>query len=208
MRFLDFKSHFRRFRVFSTADIRKWDRNFDTRRLVEWQQKNYIRRIINRWYIFTDEQIDENLLYLIANRIYSPSYVSFESALSFYHLIPEGVFSVASVTTLKTQRFDTSLGTFLYRHLKPNLFFGYRLIELNGHFYRMAEPEKVILDYLYLNTTLTTPDDIESLRVNQMELQSLLDLERLNEYLSLFENKALEKRVGIFLNVMGYAQVG
>lgn len=205
MRFLDFKAHFEPFRVFSVTDILKWDRDFDTRRLVEWQQKNYIRRIINRWYQFTDETVDENFLYLAANRIYAPSYVSFESALSFYHLIPEGVFSITSATTLKTHQFNTSLGTFTYRHLKPELFFGYRLIEIDGQRYRMAEPEKLILDYLYLNNNLTTPDDIESLRINQTEIHGLANTERLKEYLSLFENKALEKRVSVFLNVMEHA---
>lgn len=205
MRFLDFRTHFKPFRVFSVADILKWDRNFDTRRLVEWQQKNYVRRIINRWYMLTDEPQNENLLYLAANRIYAPSYVSFESALAFYHLIPEGVFSITSATTLKTHQFTTSLGTFIYRHLKPELFFGYRLIEIGGQRYRMAEPEKLILDYLYLNSSLTTPDDIESLRINQTEIHRLVNTERLKEYLNLFKNKALEKRVSVFLNVMEHA---
>lgn len=205
MRFLDFRTHFGLFRIFSVADILKWDRDFDSRRLVEWQQKNYVRRIVNRWYVFTDEPVDENLLYLTANRIYAPSYVSFESALSFYHLIPEGVFSITSATTLKTNQFTTPLGTFIYRHLKPKIFFGYRLIEIEGQRYRMAEPEKAILDYFYLNTNLTTPDDIGSLRINQMEIHRLVNTERLNAYLSLFQNKALEKRVGVFLNVMTHA---
>ena len=208
MRFLDFRTHFEPFRVFSVTDIRKWERDFDTRRLVEWQHKNYVRRIINRWYMFTGEPVNENLLYLAANRIYAPSYVSFESALSFYHLIPEGVFSITSATTLKTWQFTTPLGTFIYRHLKPKLFFGYRLVEIDGQRYRMAEPEKLILDYLYLNTSLTTPDDIESLRINRTEIHSVVNTERLNEYLSLFQNKALEKRVGVFLNVMEHAKVG
>lgn len=205
MRFLDFKVHFAPFRVFSVKDILKWDAGFDTRRLVEWQKKNYIRKIINRWYAFTDEPVNENLLYLVANRIYAPSYVSFEAALSFYHLIPEGVFSITSATTLKTNQFSTSLGSFTYRHLKPQLFFGYRLTDSEGQRYRMAQPEKLILDYLYLNTSLTTPDDFESLRINQTEIHNLVNTGKLNEYLSLFENKALEKRVSVFLNFIGHA---
>lgn len=206
MRFLEFRAHFAPFRVFSVTDILKWDRNFDTRRLVEWQQKDYIRRVVNRWYLFTDEPVNENLLYLAANRIYAPSYVSFESALSFYHLIPEGVFSISSATTLKPHQFPTFLGTFTYRHLKPELFFGYRMIEADGQRYRMAEPEKLILDYLYLNIRLTTPDDFESLRINPTEIHSLLRTEKLNEYMSLFGNKALEKRVSVFLNSIEHAE--
>lgn len=205
MRFLDFKAHFEPFRVFSVTDILKWDMDFDTRRLVEWQQKAYIRRIVNRWYMFTDDTVNESFLYLAANRIYAPSYVSFESALAYYHLIPEGVFSIISATTLKTHQFTTSLGTFTYRHLKPALFFGYRLVEIEGQRYRMAEPEKLILDFLYLNTNLTTTDDIESLRINRMEIHNLVSTQRLNEYLTLFENKALDKRVAVFLKMMEHA---
>lgn len=198
MRFLDFKCHFVAFRIFSVQDILKWDSAFDTRRLVEWQKKNYVKRIINRWYMFVDTPLDENFLYLAANRIYSPSYVSFESALAYYRLIPEGVYTITSATTLKTNQFTTSLGAFSYRHLKPELMFGYRLVEGAGQHFKMAEPEKLLLDYLYLNTDLQSADDFESLRINQAELRALLHLPRLIEYLALFENKALEKRVTTF----------
>ena len=208
MRFLDFKRHFEAFRVFSVQDIQKWDPDFDTRRLVEWQKKNYIKRIVNRWYAFSDAARDERFLYLAANRIYTPSYVSFESALAYYKLIPEGVYTITSATSLKPHQFTTSLTTFSYRHLKPALMFGYRLTEIDGQRFKMAEPEKLLLDYLYLNTTLQSSDDFASMRLNFVELQQgrgLLHEERLKEYLSLFENKALEKRVRGFLNVLHHA---
>ena len=161
MRFIDFKLHFEPFKVFSTQDILKWDTDFDTRRLVEWQQKNYVRKIINRWYLFADASLDENFLYLIANRIYSPSYISFESALAYYRLIPEGVYTITAATSLKTHQFTTSFGSFSYRHLRPELMFGYKLINVNGLCYKIAEPEKLILDYLYLNTNLQSVPDFK-----------------------------------------------
>lgn len=206
MRFLNFKDHFEAFRIFSVEDILKWDPAFDTRRLVEWQKKNYVKRIVNRWYLFGDADLDENFLYLAANRIYSPSYVSFESALAYYRLIPEGVYTITSATTLKTNQFTTSLGTFSYRHLKPELMFGYRLVEVAGQRFKMAEPEKLLLDYMYLNTELKSANDFESLRINQAELRTLLNEPRLSEYLTLFENKALEKRVNTFRNTFQYAE--
>ncbi len=206
MRFLDFRDHFEAFRVFSVQDILKWDPAFDTRRLVEWQKKNYVKRIVNRWYMFVDTDLDENFLYLAANRIYSPSYVSFESALAYYRLIPEGVYTITSATTLKTHQFTTSLGAFTYRHLKPELMFGYRLVEAAGQRFKMAEPEKLLLDYMYLNTELQSANDFESLRINQAELRTLLNESRLIEYLALFENKALEKRVNTFRNTFQYAE--
>lgn len=201
MIFLDFNAHFAAFRVFSVQDMLRWNPAFDTRRLVEWQKKNYIKRIVNRWYMFTDAQLDENFLYLAANRIYSPSYVSFESALAYYRLIPEGVYTITSATTLKTHQFATPLGVFTYRHLKPELMFGYRLIDVAGQRFKMAEPEKLLLDYLYLNPEFQSVADFESLRINQTELRALLNESRLLEYLALFENKPLEKRVNTFKNI-------
>lgn len=205
MIFLDFKTHFEPFKVFSTQDILKWDGDFDTRRLVEWQDKSYIIKIINRWYIFSDMALDQNLLYLIANRIYAPSYISFESALSFYNLIPEGVYTITSATTLKTKSFSTPAGKFVFRHIRPELMFGYKLMEVQGQHYKIAEPEKVILDYLYLNTALKSVHDFESVRLNQAECTRQIQVNKLMNYLSLYKSKALEKRVTGFLTMAHYA---
>ncbi len=202
MKFIDFKQHFESFKVFSTQDILKWDSDFDTRRLVEWQHKNYVRKIINRWYLFADASLDENFLYLIANRIYSPSYISFESALAYYRLIPEGVYTITAATSLKTHQFTTSFGSFQYRHLRSELMFGYRLININGQRYKLAEPEKLILDYLYLNTNLQSAHDFKSLRINQADFKALINIDRLLAYLQLFENKLMEKRIKLFLNTL------
>jgi predicted transcriptional regulator of viral defense system len=205
VRFLDFKRHFEPFKVFSIQDIHKWDPGFDSRRLVEWQDKKYVTRVVNRWYIFNDAARNEQFLYLIANRIYSPSYISFESALSYYRLIPEGVYTVTSATSLKTHQFRTSTGTFGYRHLKPELIFGYKLIEYGGCQLKMAHPEKLLLDFFYLNARLRTDDDIASLRLNLAELQRLIRGERLAEYLSLFKSRALEKRIRVLLDIVQHA---
>jgi predicted transcriptional regulator of viral defense system len=196
MLFLNFKAHFEPFRVFSIQDISKWDSNFDTRRLVEWQQKGYLHKIINRWYAFAPTLRQEEL-YIASNRIYSPSYISLQSALSFYRLIPEGVYTITAVTSLKTQNFHAGIGTFSYKHLKPALMFGYRLMKFENMSYRLAEPEKLMLDYLYLNPSLNTIEDLKGLRLNLNELESLLDKEKLRNYLELFGNKSLEKRVNI-----------
>lgn len=196
MLFLDFKKHFEPFLVFSTQDIRKWDSGFDARRLVEWQQKGYICRVINRWYVFAKILRQEELL-IISNRIYSPSYISLQWAMSHYRLIPEGVYTITAITSLKTQDFNTDIATFSYKHVKPSLMFGYRLVSFENTMYKLAEPEKLILDYLYLNPDVNSLEDIESLRLNVAELKSLLEKQKLQDYLAMFKNKSLEKRVKI-----------
>ena len=107
MSYYYFRETFYPFKLFSLIDIKKVFPKFDSRRLVEWQQKGYIKKVINRWYIFADVPVDDHLRYWVANRIYQPSYISMETALSYYGLIPEAVYTTTAVSTLKTSTFNT-----------------------------------------------------------------------------------------------------
>ena len=68
--------------------------------------------------------------FLIANRMQRASYVSGQSALAFYGLIPEVVPVTLSVTAGRPERLDTPLGIFEFRHVKPELLRGYRMTDL------------------------------------------------------------------------------
>jgi len=103
MQFLELKKNLKDFMIFSKRDIEKMDQSFHNQRLSEWQKKGYIKMIRRGYYIFSDLEINESILFLIANKIYSPSYVSLEMAFSYYNLIPESVYSVTSVTTEKNK---------------------------------------------------------------------------------------------------------
>ena len=82
MKFLELKNELNDFPIFSLNEIRIIDPNFHRRRLNEWQDKGYIKKVIRGYYIFSGLQLSEEILFKIANRIYLPSYVSLESALS------------------------------------------------------------------------------------------------------------------------------
>jgi predicted transcriptional regulator of viral defense system len=205
MQFIDFKQNLNKFIVFSLADIRKVQADFDLRRLSEWQDKNYIKMIRRGYYIFSDFKIDEQILFIIANKIYSPSYISSEMALRYYNLIPESVYELTSVSSEKTNSFKNDLGQFSYRHLKPELMFGYQIIRHSGHGFKIAEIEKAILDFFYLNPYLKKDDDFEGLRINSEELKSQLDKDKFFAYLEAFNNKSLEKRIKKFFKHIKYA---
>jgi predicted transcriptional regulator of viral defense system len=202
MNFIFFKNSLRDFPVFSLADIRAAHGEFDRRRLSEWQKKGYIQKILKGHYIFTDKTVDENMLYRIANKIYKPSYVSFESAMSHYHLIPESIYVITSASTRRTYRFETPLARFSYRALKPPLFFGYSL--LPGSI-KIAFMEKAILDYFYLNPTVRTADDFSSMRLNREEVLNRLDEKRFEEYARRFNQKRLLNTVTHFLSWLEHA---
>ena len=194
-----FKEIMNRFLVFSTKDILKYFPNFDKKNLVNWQKKGYIIKIRNSFYCFSDTTINEEFLYLVANTIYQPSYLSFETALSYYNIIPEGVYTLTSATTTKTSEFSTPIANFSYRNFKTKLFFGYRLIAYKNQYFKIASLEKTVLDYLYLNSQINEIDDFDLLRWNKEELQRI-DITLFNSYLNLFNSTKLNQRAKNFLN--------
>ncbi|MCC5935275.1 MAG: hypothetical protein JJU35_13595 [Balneolales bacterium] len=192
-----FHTAMKMFPVFPLVEIRKRVPNFDTRRLVEWQAKGYVIKIRNGWYAFADEPVNEQLSWYAANRIYPYSYISLETALSYYGFIPEGVFQVTSCSTLKTNRFNTPLGHFKYRHIKPSLFLGYRLLSFRNTVIKFAEPEKTLIDYLYLHPKLKHADDFVALRWNSTEINATVDFNRLRTYETYINSAALSARLDL-----------
>lgn len=202
MNFIHFKNSLRDFPVFSIADIRAAHGSFDRRRLSEWQQKGYIKKIVKGYYLFSDVDLNESLLLAIANKIYKPSYISFETAMSHFRLIPESIYMITSASTKRTSLFETPMARFSYRTIKPALFFGYSL--LPGGI-KMAFMEKAILDYFYLNPALRSENDFASLRINREEMLSQLNKERLTDYMQRFSQKRLSKRAEHFFEWLEYA---
>ncbi len=202
MNFIQFKDALKDFTVFSLNDIRLIDLHFHRRRLIEWQEKEYIRKVAKGRYIFSDLKIDENVLFEIANRIYSPSYVSLESALSYYQLIPEAVYGITSVSTRRTYSFQTTLGEFTYKTIRPALFFGYEIMTFNSKVFKIASMEKAILDFFYLHPYINSESDFTSLRFNAEVFMQIYNRKRMQGYLRKFAKKALSERISIFLKFM------
>jgi len=175
--------------------VRMADGRFHRRRLNEWQEKGYIKKIVRGWYMFSDVNITEPVLYEIANRIHAPSYVSFETALAYYGLIPETVFGIVSASTRKTTKFATAIGRFSYRTLARRAFFGYSIMENNGRHFKIADIEKALVDYFYLRSDLTHEDDIESIRLNVDVVRSKVEWDKLKEFAAKFGKAALNKRL-------------
>lgn len=201
MDYLSFERALRIFPVFSTTDIKKRFPDFDGRRLVEWQQKRYIIKLRREYYCFADRRKEESFLFFASNKIYSPSYISLESALAYYGLIPEGVFLTSGISSGNTAKYQTPFGEFSYNHLKPSLFFGYRLIRINDSTIKMADPEKALLDFIYLKKIDTT-EAFEGLRLNVTQLKEILDYIKLNDYQKLFKSRVLNKRIALLKNVI------
>jgi predicted transcriptional regulator of viral defense system len=202
MHFRELREQLKDFLVFSTGDIKKIDSNFHSQQLSGWQKKGFLTKIINGHYIFSDTPLDENALFLIANTLYEPSYVSLEMALSYYGLIPESVYGVTSVSSRTTRKFVTDIATFSYRKMKPELFFGFTLIPLQNRMFKIAEPEKAILDFLFFRPDVSSPGAVLELRVNRDIFLERVDIKKLKDFSDRFKSVALHKRLKLFCTTL------
>lgn len=203
MSFLQFQKQFSEFPAISIREMEKWKSDFNPRNLTNWQAKGYIQKLRNGWYVLADRRKSEGLLFAIANQIYTPSYISLESALSWHGLIPEGVFTTTSVCSRKTQMFETPLGKFTFQNIQPVQMIGYRLIESEGWRFKMAEPEKAIVDFFHLHVQYNTIESVNSLRLNPLIIKEL-DWDKIDFYKTLFQNKALIQRLQIMRDAFTY----
>lgn len=176
--------------VFSIQDLKISGYKVIPSQLSTSLKKGWIIKLKNGFYVLEgrkDQVLPEN----IAFRLYQPSYISLEWALSTYGLIPEIVYNVTSVTAKITRKFKNNFGLFIYKNIKKDLFWGYKKEEKNGQFYLIALPEKALLDYIYLNKSeINTDADIHELRLNKESLRSL-DWQKMKEYLKIFNNKKI-----------------
>lgn len=101
---------------------------------------------------------------LIANHIYGPSYVSMETALRFYGLIPESVYAVRSMTLKRSRDFENSLTRFDYTQCLDSYYpIGVQQIDNGDYVFIIATPEKALCD-LIAYTPKLNPRSVRSMR--------------------------------------------
>lgn len=92
---------------------------------------------------------------LMANRIYTPSYVSMSSALRYYGLIPETVYTTQSMTIKHSRCFDTPVGRFDYTFMNRDAFhIGITSVNKQNYTFLIATPEKALCDLIANSPTV------------------------------------------------------
>lgn len=130
--------------------------------------------------------------YLLAGAICGPSYISFETALSRYGLIPERVYACTSATFQKnrSKTYKNVFGVFEYRDIPAAVYpLGVRLKEENGFFYAIASPEKAVCDMLYIKSPVYSQKALVELLFDDLRID-----EELFENLSYQDMKILAPR--------------
>jgi len=153
------------------------DPNDIRRQLSRWVNAGKLKQLRRGLYTLTPpyRQITPHP-FLIANFLMPGSYVSTQSTLAYYGLIPEYVAQTWSITTARPAQWD---GGFHFQHIAMPFFFGYQRVDLpQEQSAFVATPEKAILDLAHLTPHADTIDYLRQLRLQNLER---LNLDRLHE---------------------------
>lgn len=202
--YITLRNKFIEYGCFSIYQVLMWDVGFDSNNYTRWCKQGLLVRLRRGWFAFPEMLKAPDFARYVASRIYKPSYISMQTALSFYGMIPEVVTDITSVSTLKTAEFTNEFGAYSYRTVKPELFFGFELRKMqDGRTIPFATPEKALLDFLYLYPEYNAAAMMLDLRLDEDFLMNELDLTRLREYSSQFGSKALEARLNTLIKAYG-----
>lgn len=136
-------------------------------------------------------------LFGLAQIVYAPSYISLESALSYYGWIPEGVRTTTSVCRNRSKEFSTPLGVFSYSRMTKYNYIGIERIGSGRSLFLMAEPTRALIDLVFVYKKDWDGMDplLSSLRI---EPDSLGQIDKI--ILSSLKNEKLSRRVNRFID--------
>jgi len=183
--------------IFSLRDIENIFPNANVgtikNNLTNWLKKGYINRLKRGLYecVYPHPESDIPDFY-IANRLYSPSYVSLETALSLYNIIPGIAAQVTSVTTKPTREFRNMHGVFIYRSCKKGAFTGYKIVSYEGYKVLIADMEKALVDFLYFKLRHGMPIDFDEERFDEDVLKGI-NFGKAMKYAKLFNRVTINK---------------
>lgn len=160
--------------------------NYKTKRyLKKWVQEGFIVRLRQGLYALKSDLPSEEE---IANRLYQPSYLSFEYALAFYNILPEMTYTITSATTKPTRNFTADSKVFSYLKIKQQAYTGYKMVQIGERMFLIAEPEKAFVDYLYFAALGKKP-------LNERLNPGNLDRGKIQSYARLYNRPKLSKLI-------------
>lgn len=200
MRFLEFQNELRPLLVFNTMDIKKIDKKFNQVNLSIWQERNYINKLAKGLYTFSDYIIQQELLYFAANKIIDPSYISCESALSYYGML-EMEDHIVSVNPIRSHTYSSACCDFKFHKGKPDILKDYVLEKYNQHYFKIASPEKALVDFFFFNPQYQTRSQIENLKFLESESWNKITRFKIKSIANSYGNNKLDRRINNFTNM-------
>jgi hypothetical protein len=104
--------------------------------------------------------------------------------------------TIQAITKHKTVIYHNDRGVYSYRKIKPEFYFGFETLEIDGKPIQMANPEKALIDFLYFNANLNSLSKLTSIAWNFQALAQL-DWKKLSSIQLMIGSKALDRRMGL-----------
>ncbi|MGA7623817.1 MAG: hypothetical protein WB630_23595 [Candidatus Acidiferrales bacterium] len=101
----------------------------------------------------------------LTNVLRRKSYISLESALVAAGIISQSPTSLLCVTPDYPQSFKTKSISIVYRKISPALYWGYEEKSTRYNEYLIADPEKALLDWIYLTRQEGLPTPLDELNL-------------------------------------------
>lgn len=166
--------------------------------------KGYLISIRRDLYLIKNSKRTLLDVFEIAPIIYGPSYVSFESALSYHGWIPEAVRTTTCASVKRTKEFETSIGNFSYEHIPISAFsFGVEQHQQKSVTLFIASPVKALADIIYTRkrTWNTISDLSDDLRIEFESFQEI-DKKVLCELVENYPSLKVKKTLNVLLKGM------
>lgn len=151
-------------------------------KIANLEHEGQIIRLKRGMYVVSPKVTKQLLsIELIANHIYGPSFVSMESALRYYGLIPEQVYTVRSLTTNRSKCFENTIGRFEYITVNDvyySIGIKQETVE-NKYTFLIATPEKALCDMITATPQLRIQSEIALITYLEEDLR--FDMSGLND---------------------------
>lgn len=146
--------------------------------LQRLEKDGVINRIAKGKYHFSLRGYNE---FELANFLVNPSYVSLESALSFYGILPQFPYTITSITLLKTKRINYQEKEYEFCHLENRYFWGF----VKKDKFLIATPEKALLDELYFMAKKLRKIHVQDLNLEMIDKKKLRELSKRYRFIPL-----------------------
>ena len=163
---------------------------------IATEEKNNLLFKIKRGLYETNKNADPLSL---ANLIVYPSYISFETALSYYGMIPERVYAIKSATFMKNKikEFENCFGTFIYQDINKKAYpYGIDEVEINGVRVQIASREKALLDMISIVSPRNSIKEIKALIFDDLRIDETifdeLNKQKMIKLCELYSSKSLK----------------
>ena len=110
--------------------------------------------------------------FVIANNLYSPSYISLETALNYYGILIQTPYTISSITTRRNKLIKQGEKEFIFFHLSSNYFFDY----IKEKDFLIATPEKALIDTIFFKAIGKSKTDLSELILEHVNKKRLLKI--------------------------------